>query len=281
MTVSAAIGVAACAGRMGRAILAAVLDMDGCRLAGASQYAGHPAVGQDAALLIGRPETHGIAVAPSPEAMMRDADAVIDFSTPAATMAHLDAALDNGTPLVIGTTGLDAEERRAVAAAGDRIPMLLAPNTSIGATLLTEFTRRLASVLGEDYDIEILGLQHKHKVDAPSGTALALARAAAEGRGLDPETIGATPRDGHTGARPRGQIGLATVQGGSMLGEHTAIFAGPGERLELAHRPGHRGVYAAGAVRAACWLAGQPPGFYGMRDALGLQITGSNSPART
>lgn len=280
MTASVAIGVAACAGRMGQAILAAVLDTDGCRLAGASQYAGHPAVGRDAAAMIGRPGACGVAVAPSPEAMMRDADAVIDFSTPAATMAHLEAALAHSTPLVIGTTGLNADERRRVAAAGDRIPLLLAPNTSIGATLLTEFTRRLAAVLDADYDIEILGLQHRHKVDAPSGTALALARAAAEGRCLDPETVGATPRDDHTGARPRGQIGMATVQGGSMLGEHTAIFAGPGERLELAHRPSHRGVYGAGAVRAARWLAQQPPGFYGMRDALGLQAIADGPAAR-
>jgi 4-hydroxy-tetrahydrodipicolinate reductase len=266
---------------MGRAILTAVFDAEGCRLAGASQYDGHPAVGQDAAVAIGRPEACGIAIAPSPDAMMRDADAVIDFSTPAATMAHLTSALENGTPLVIGTTGLSGDERRRVAAAGDRIPVLLAPNTSIGATLLTEFTRRLAAVLDEAYDIEILGLQHRHKVDAPSGTALALARAAAEGRGLDPETIGATPRDGHTGERPRGQIGLATVQGGSMLGEHTAIFAGTGERLELAHRPSHRGVYGTGAVRVAGWLAQQPPGFYGMRDALGLQAITDGSPVRT
>lgn len=276
MTSPAAIGVAACAGRMGQVILAAVLDDPGARLAGASQYPGHSAVGQDSGAFIGRPPS-GIAIASKTAATMRDADATIDFSTPAATMAHLKAALENETPLMIGTTGLNADERRAIAAAGERIPILLAANTSIGATLLTEFTRRLAGILDTDYDVEILGLQHKHKVDAPSGTALALARAAAEGRGIDPETIGATPRDGQTGARPQGQIGLATVQGGSMLGEHTAIFAGPGERLELAHRPGNRGVYATGAVRAALWLAEQPPGFYGMRDVLGFQTIANDT----
>jgi 4-hydroxy-tetrahydrodipicolinate reductase len=256
---------------MGREILAAVIDTEDCSLAGASQYAGHAAVGRDAGACIGRAAI-GVTVVADPAAVMTAADAVIDFSTPDATMAHLQAAITSGTPLVVGTTGLDAEQRRTLAKAGDEIPVLLAPNTSIGATLLTEFTRRLAGILGEDYDIEILGLQHRHKVDAPSGTALALARAAAEGRGLDPESIGATPRDGHTGARPAGMIGLATVQGGSMLGEHTAIFAGPGERLELAHRPGDRGVYARGAVRAALWLAGREPGFYGMREALGLAV---------
>jgi 4-hydroxy-tetrahydrodipicolinate reductase len=173
---------------------------------------------------------------------------------------------------VVGTTGLDGNQRQALRDAGREIAILVAPNMSVGATLIAEYTRRLAAILGEDYDIEILGLQHRHKVDAPSGTALALARAAAEGRGIDPETIGATPRDGHTGARPAGQIGLATVQGGTMLGEHTAIFAGPGERLELAHRPASRAVYGAGARRAAHWLAGQAPGYYGMRDVIGLDL---------
>jgi 4-hydroxy-tetrahydrodipicolinate reductase len=202
--------------------------------------------------------------------MMAAADAVIDFSTPEATMAHLRAALTATTPLVVGTTGLDAGQRRKLQEAGRAIPVLLAPNMSTGAPLLMEFTRRLAGILGEDYDIEVLGLQHRHKVDAPSGTALGEARAAALGRGLDPDTVGATPRDGHTGPRPKGLIGVATVQGGDMLGEHTVIFAGDGERLELSHRPAHRGVYAQGAIRAARWLATQKPGFYEMRDVLGL-----------
>lgn len=271
MTASVAIGVAACAGRMGRAILAAVLDDGACRLAGASQYPRHPAVGEDAGGLAGRGPA-GVAVEADPATVMAAADAVIDFSTPAATMAHLEAALSAGTPLCVGTTGLDTAERRALRDAGGRIPVLLAPNMSVGATLVTEYTRRLAAILDTDYDIEILGKQHRHKVDAPSGTALAHARAAAEGRGLDPETIGAVPRDGHTGPRPVGQIGIASLAGGAMLGESTVIFAGPGERLELAHRPGDRSVYGRGAVRVARWLARQAPGFYGMRDALGLAI---------
>jgi 4-hydroxy-tetrahydrodipicolinate reductase len=202
--------------------------------------------------------------------MMAAVDVVIDFSTPAGTAAHLRAALATGTPLVVGTTGIDAAGRRALADAGREIPILAAPNMSTGATLVTELTRRLAGVLGDDYDIEVLGLQHRRKVDAPSGTALGLARAAASGRGLDPETIGATPRDGHIGARPAGMIGLATVHAGDVPGEHTVIFAGPGERLELAHRPSNLNVYARGAVRAACWLANQEPGYYAMRDVLGL-----------
>lgn len=256
---------------MGRTILAAVIASPDCRLAGASQYEGHPRVGDDAGILAGG-NAVGCAVSADPTPVMSAADAVIDFSTPDATMAHLSAATKTGTPLVVGTTGLSRDQREALRHAAGYIPLLFAPNMSVGATLLTEYTRRLAAILDESYDIEILGLQHRHKVDAPSGTALALARAAAEGRGLDPETAGATPRDGHTGARPAGAIGMATVQGGAMLGEHTAIFAGPGERLELAHRPGSREVYAAGAVRAALWLGEQPPGLYGMRDVLGLTL---------
>jgi 4-hydroxy-tetrahydrodipicolinate reductase len=269
MTASVAIGVAACAGRMGRTILAAVLATPGCQLAGASQYPGHASVGQDAGSIAGAAPA-GIAVADDPAGMMAAADAVIDFSTPAATMAHLGAALAAGTPLVVGTTGLDAGQRRRLQDAARAIPVLFAPNMSTGAPLLMEFTRRLAAILDEDYDIEVLGLQHRHKVDAPSGTALGEARAAALGRGLDPETVGATPRDGHTGPRPRGLIGVTTVQGGDILGEHKVIFAGAGERLELSHRPAHRGVYAQGAIRAARWLAVQKPGFYAMRDVLGL-----------
>jgi 4-hydroxy-tetrahydrodipicolinate reductase len=269
MTAPVAIGVAACAGRMGRSIMAAVAAGPGCRLAGASQYEGHAAVGRDTRSLAGDPAS-GVEVQGDPARMMAGADVVIDFSTPAGTAAHLRAALATGTPLVVGTTGIDAAGRRSLTEAGRTIPILVAPNMSTGATLLTELTRRLASVLGEDYDIEILGLQHRRKVDAPSGTALGLARAAASGRGLDPETIGATPRDGHIGARPTGMIGLATVHGGDVPGEHTVIFAGPGERLELAHRPSSLSVYARSAVRAACWLAAQAPGHYAMRDVLGL-----------
>ena len=269
MTAAVAIGIAAAAGRMGRAILGAVAAAPGCRLAGASQYEGHPAVGDDAGLLAGGAAA-GVPVRADPARMMADADVVIDFSTPAGTAAHLRAALATGTPLVVGTTGIDAAGRRSLAEAGREIPILVAPNMSTGATLLTELTRRIAGILGDEYDIEVLGLQHRRKVDAPSGTALGLARAAASGRGLDPESVGATPRDGHTGPRPAGLIGLVTVHGGDVPGEHTVIFAGPGERLELAHRPSSLAVYARGAVRAARWLADQRPGHYAMRDVLGL-----------
>ena len=263
------IGVAACAGHMGRAIMAAAIAAAGVRLSAASQYAGHPAVGMDAGTLAtGAPA--GVSVLDDPVMLMKACDVAIDFSTPEATRRHLDAAAPATTPLVIGTTGLDGAGEAYIDTAADSLPILYAPNMSLGATLLAEFARRIAAALDSSYDIEVLGRQHRRKVDAPSGTALALARAAATGRGLDPARVGATPRDGYTGARPTDLIGMATAQGGDMLGEHSVIFAGAGERLELTHKPSNRQVYAAGAVRAAVWLTEQPPGRYGMADVLGL-----------
>jgi len=254
---------------MGRAILAASLDNPACRLAGASQYAGHTAVGEDAGVVAGR-EPVGQHLDADPAAMMRQIAVAIDFSTPEATCSHLDCAVAAGIGLVVGTTGLSNADRAKLGEAAERIPVLFAANMSTGATLLRRLTERLARTLDEDWDIEVLGVQHRHKVDAPSGTALSLARAAARGRGLPEDSVGATPRDGHTGPRPRGQIGVATVQGGDVTGEHSVIFAGAAERIELAHKPAGRHVYAAGAVRAALWLHRQPPGLYDMTDVLGL-----------
>lgn len=269
MSAPLTVGVASCAGRMGWAILGAALDNPGCRLAGASQYGGHVAVGADAGLLAGR-EAAGVSISADPAEMMERVAVVIDFSTPEATVRHAECATAAGIALVVGTTGLSAADRGALENAAATVPVLFAANMSTGATLLRRLTERLARTLDEDWDIEVMGVQHRHKVDAPSGTALALAQAAARGRGIGEDTVGATPRDGHTGPRPRGQIGVATVQGGDITGEHTVIFAGEAERIELAHKPAGRHVYAAGAVRAALWLHGQPPGLYDMADVLGL-----------
>ncbi len=276
MTVEPQIGVAACAGRMGRAIMAAVIDAADCRLGGASQYAGHPAVGRDAGALAGRAAA-GIAVSGDAPAMIGVMDAVIDFSTPDATAAHLAAALDRRTPIVIGTTGMPASARKSLEAAARDIAIVAAPNMSVGGTLLAALTEHTAAILDESYDIEIVGFQHRHKVDAPSGTAFSVARAAARGRGIPPDTVGATPRDGHTGPRPSGLIGMTTIQGGTVSGEHGAIFAGTGERLEFHHKPADRRVYAQGAVRSALWLIGRPPGLYDMRDVLRLALPETNS----
>ena len=263
------IGVAACAGRMGRAIMAAAIAAPNSALAGASQYPGHPAVGQDAGTLAGAAPLE-IAVDGDTADMMSKVDVVIDFSTPEATLAHVQAACAAQMPMVIGTTGLNADQQARIAAAAADIAVIAAPNMSIGGNILAAATQRLAATLDTSYDIEVVGFQHRHKVDAPSGTALALAQAAARGRGVPPETIGATPRDGHTGPRPEGQIGIATIQGGDVTGEHRVVIATDGERLELAHKPANRGVYAAGAVRAAHWLHGRPPGLYTIAEVLGL-----------
>ncbi|MDH3703296.1 MAG: 4-hydroxy-tetrahydrodipicolinate reductase [Alphaproteobacteria bacterium] len=276
MTAEPQIGVAACAGRMGRAIAGAVIDTAECRLGGASQYAGHPAIGRDAGVLAGRPEA-GLPISGDASAMIGQVDAVIDFSTPDATRTHLAAALAHATPIVIGTTGMAPADHRALETAARDIAIVAAPNMSVGGTLLAALTEHAAAILDEDYDIEVLGFQHRHKVDAPSGTAFSVARAAARGRGVPPDTVGATPRDGHTGPRPPGLIGMTTIQGGTVSGEHSAIFAGPGERLEIHHKPTDRRVYALGAVRSALWLICRPPGLYDMRDVLGLALRGKTN----
>ncbi|MGH7036343.1 MAG: 4-hydroxy-tetrahydrodipicolinate reductase, partial [Stellaceae bacterium] len=172
--------------------------------------------------------------------------------------------------LVIGTTGLDAAATEAVAEAAKSAPILWAANMSLGVNLMLGLVRQMARGLGDDYDIEILEMHHRHKVDAPSGTALALGRAAAEGRGIDLAAHSQRVRDGITGPRQRGDIGFATLRGGDNAGEHRVIFASEGEQIEIAHRAGSRRIFARGAVKAALWLAGKPPGLYGMKDVLGL-----------
>jgi len=265
------LGVTACAGRMGRTIMAAALDAPGCDLAGASQYPGHPSIGKDAGELAGA-AVSGLIVVDSAAAMLGTVDVAIDFSTPDATLAHVQAARDTGTPLVVGTTGMSPSQREEMAAAARDVAILAAPNMSIGATLVAMMTQRLAGILDTDYDIEVLGLQHRHKVDAPSGTARGLAEAAAAGRGIGDYIAAASQRDGHTGPRQAGAIGLATAQGGDMPGEHRTIFAGDGERIELAHKPANRRVYGVGAVRAAQWLVHQPSGLFGMTDVVDFAV---------
>jgi 4-hydroxy-tetrahydrodipicolinate reductase len=263
------IGVAGCAGRMGRMVVRTLLQSPGCALAGALDHAGHPAIGTDAGLLAGGEPT-GIAVTADVAALFSGADAVIDFSVAEATPAHAAAAAETGTSLVIGTTALSPAHLQALDAAAAQVPVVQAANMSVGVTLLLELTRRVAAVLGDDYDIEITEMHHRNKVDAPSGTALALGRAAAAGRGRQLDAVAQRVRDGLVGARARGAIGFATLRGGDVVGEHTVIFAGDGERIELTHRAGSREVFARGAVRAALWTAARPAGLYSMRDVLGM-----------
>ena len=197
-------------------------------------------------------------------------DVFVDFSAPAALAANLATAEGAGKPIVIGTTGLDAEHRRLIDQASARVAVLQAANTSLGVNLLAHLVREAAARLGPDWDIEIVEMHHRHKADAPSGTALLLGRAAAEARGVDLDEVSDRGRDGITGPRTAGHIGLAALRGGSVAGEHQVIFAGEGERLEFGHRAESRTIFARGAIQAALWLEGKPAGRYTMADVLGL-----------
>lgn len=264
------IGIAGCGGRMGRMLVQAVLTSDGVLLAGGVEQPGHEALGRDVAELAGGPVC-GHRVEADPEPLFESSDVVIDFTSPAATATHARLAARHGTALVVGTTGLRSEENECLAAAAEAVPVVVAANMSVGVNLLLGLTRQVAAILGEDYDIEIVEMHHRHKVDAPSGTALALGHAAAAGRGTSLDSVSQRVRDGQIGSRARGTIGFATLRGGDVVGEHTVIFAGEGERIELSHRATSRAVFAHGAVRAARWTAGRPPGLYSMRQVLGLE----------
>ena len=264
------IGVLGCAGRMGRAVIGELIAAEGCTLAGGVDRGDHPALGQDLGTLAGEGPL-GITVSDDAAALIEASDVVIEFSAPAATAAHVALAAGHGTAHVIGTTGLSEAQEQAIQDAARRTAIMRAANMSLGVNLLLGLTEQVARALGpEAFDIEILEMHHRHKVDAPSGTALALGQAAARGRGVDLAAAADRGRDGVTGARRTGAIGFAALRGGDVVGDHVVIFAGAGERIELAHRATDRRIYARGAVTAARWLDGRPPGLYGMRDVLGL-----------
>ncbi len=263
------IGIVGAAGRMGRALTRAAEAAPGCRVGFASERPGHELLGQDAGALAGL-EPLGVAIGDDMKAVFAGAGAVLDFTAPAVTVAHAALAAETGTVLVTGTTGLEPAQQDAIAKAAQKAVIIQAPNFSIGVNLALALTERAAHVLADDFDIEIVEMHHRHKVDAPSGTALGLGRAAAAGRGVDLDAVSERGRDGITGARKRGAIGFASLRGGDVIGDHTVIFAGENERVEITHKAGGREIFAAGAVRAALWAAGKKPGLYSMRDVLGL-----------
>jgi 4-hydroxy-tetrahydrodipicolinate reductase len=263
------IGIAGCGGRVGRLLIRTIHETPGATVAAGSERGDGGLVGRDLGELAGI-EALGVAATESARAMFAASDVVIDFTAPAATLEHATMAAETGKAMVIGTTGIEAEGRARIAQAAKGAPIVFAANMSLGVNLLIGITRKVAAALGEDFDIEIVEMHHRHKVDAPSGTALALAEAAAAGRGVALEEVADRGRDGVTGARRRGAIGLAALRGGDVVGDHQVIFAAPGERIELGHRASDRGIYARGAVTAALWLKGRAPGLYGMDDVLGL-----------
>lgn len=261
--------VAGAAGRMGRMLVQAIHEAPGAILAGALEREGSSAIGQDAGLLAGGGKL-GVVITADPLAAMAQADGLIDFSSPAATVAYAGFAAQARIVHVIGTTGLSATDIEKIDAAARHAAIVRSGNMSLGVNLLAGLVKRAAATLGVDYDIEIVEMHHRMKVDAPSGTALLLGEAAAKGRDIDLATHSQRVRDGHTGARTPGDIGFATLRGGTVVGDHSVIFAGPGERLELAHKAEDRGLFARGAVRAALWGHGRKPGHYSMADVLGL-----------
>ena len=241
----AAIGIVGSAGRMGHALADAIGEA-GETLAGGADR------GDDIAALAGK------------------ADALVDFSSPAALGATLDACVAAGIPLLIGTTGLTAENHAAIDSAARSIPVLQTGNTSLGVTMLAALVEQAAARLGDDWDIEIVEMHHRMKVDAPSGTAILLGEAAARGRGIELAANTESGRDGHTGARAKGSIGFAALRGGTVAGEHSVILAGEQERITISHSAENRAIFARGAVRGAKWLIGKPAGRYTMNDVLGL-----------
>ncbi|EWY37975.1 dihydrodipicolinate reductase [Skermanella stibiiresistens SB22] len=263
------IGVVGCAGRMGQMLVRRILVTAGCELAGGTDRAGSEAIGRDIAGITGL-DPIGMLVTDDPVQLFADADAVIDFTSPNATERHAALAAQAKTVHIVGTTGLNPGQIDALRKAAQHTAIVHAPNMSLGVNLLMVLVEQVSRTLGPDFDIEIVEMHHRHKVDAPSGTSLGLGRAAAAGRGVDLDAVAARVRDGHTGERRRGDIGFAVMRGGDVVGDHSVVFAGEGERIELGHRAGDRGIYAVGAVRAALWAHGKPPGLYSMRDVLAL-----------
>lgn len=259
--------IAGAGGRMGRTLVKAIADTKGLALAGAIEDARSPLIGQDAGVLAGLP-ANGILLGSDAKAAIASGDAVVDFTVPKATVAL--AALTSGKAHIIGTTGLSAEEEAKIKDAAKSTVIVKSGNMSLGVNLLAALTKRVAKTLDEAYDIEVFEMHHNKKIDAPSGTALMLGRAAAEGRGIDLNQRSQRGRDGETGARQAGDIGFASLRGGTVVGEHSVIFAGPSERIELVHKAEDRMIFARGALHAALWTRGKKPGLYSMADVLGL-----------
>ena len=260
-------------GRMGRTLVSCARQMQGIVVAGAVDRADSPSIGRDVGELagigaLGIPVTTDLAAA-----LRAGADVVIDFSDPASTAGNLAAAAAAGVAALVGTTGLPPDIEPHAAQAATRVPVLIASNTSLGVTLLTALVRECARLLPEDFDIEIVEAHHRHKKDAPSGTALTLGRAAAEGRGSDFAQVAVMGRAGVSLRRP-GEISFAVVRGGDIVGEHDVIFAGTAEKITLSHQATDRAVFARGALQAARWLAGREPGRYGMADFISIKTKG-------
>ena len=261
--------VVGAAGRMGRRLVALGSEDPQLAIVAALEHAQHPDLGKDAGELAGL-GANGIAITDDPISCFARCEAVLDFTAPVATLAFAELAAQARIVHVIGTTGLSEGDIKKLDAAARHARIVRAGNMSLGVNLLVAMTRKVAAALDADFDIEIVEMHHRDKVDAPSGTALMLGEAAAQGRGISLKDHGVYARHGHTGARRRGDIGFATIRGGSVIGDHEAIFAGAGERVVLAHHAADRSIFSRGAVKAALWAFDKKPGHYSMADVLGL-----------
>ncbi len=263
------IGVMGAGGRMGQALVREIAATPGARLIGGTERPGSPLLGRDPGELAGSGAT-GIRLVEDALTLFADADAIIDFTTPEACLTHAALAAQAQTSYIVGTTGLGPEHFAALQKAAQHIAVVQSFNMALGVNLIAGMVRQLAASLGEDFDIEIVEMHHRMKVDAPSGTAILLGEAAAAGRGVKLDAVAARGRDGITGARKRGDIGFAALRGGNVVGDHSVIFAADNERIELTHKAGDRSIFTRGAVRAALWSHGRPNGLYHMADVLGF-----------
>jgi 4-hydroxy-tetrahydrodipicolinate reductase len=262
------VAIAGSSGRMGRMLIEAVLASDDLQLHGALDVAGSPALGQDAGAFLGR--ATGVAISADLDATLAGADVLIDFTRPEGTLAHLAACARLGVKAVVGTTGFTEEQKAQIAELARRMALVMAPNMSVGVNVVLRLLDVAARALNEGYDIEVIEAHHRHKVDAPSGTALKMGEVLAHALGRDLKTCGVFAREGVTGERDPSTIGFSTIRGGDIVGDHTVLFAGTGERIEISHRSSSRAGYAQGSLRAARFLASKPSGLYGMNDVLGM-----------
>jgi len=257
-------------GRMGSRIAALTKDYQGLKLVGAIERKGHEAIGKDIGPIVGIGET-GVKLTDSLEDIINDCDVIIEFTSTGTTFQHLEIASARKKTMVIGTTGFSKGELETVKGMCSSIPVVLAPNMSVGVNLLLKVLQDIARVLGDDYDIEIIEAHHRLKRDAPSGTALKMAQVIAEAVNRDLDEVAVYARKGLTGERTKKEIGIQTVRAGDIVGEHTVLFGGLGERIEITHKASSRDTFARGALKAALWVAGRTPGLYDMQDVLGLK----------
>lgn len=263
------IAIAGATGRMGKMLIEAVLNSPDAQLVGALEHDSCPQLGEDAGAFLGKKT--GVAITADIAKALSDAEFLIDFTRPEGTMAHLAVAQKTGSKMIIGTTGLSPEQIDSLKNASANLAIVFAPNMSVGVNATFKLLEIAAKMLNEGYDIEIIEAHHRHKVDAPSGTALRMGEVIADALGEKLDDIAVYSREGHTGERKEGSIGFATIRGGDIVGDHTVLFAGEGERIEISHKSSSRQSYAQGSLRAARFLHGQNAGLYDMQDVLGLR----------